>query len=147
MKPNHWIAAAVFGGFVTVAVGGFAQSVRDRPLQGNPYRDVGGSCVYGGKGELLHAPAGRKCPDRTAPAAYDDGHAASGGVGGEVAGLLDTHEHFAKDVLAVRQAIEAGQKQRALDALDHLSAGLIQHWAREGQLLKSVGAQPATQQR
>ena len=142
MRRECAVLAFVAAGLLLGAAA-LAQQVRELPLQGNPYRDVGGSCVYGGKGELLHAPAGRSCPDRSTHASSEAAHGASGSTGAEVAGLLDTHEHFAKDVLAVRQAIEAGQKQRALDALDHLSAGLIQHWAREGQLLKKVESQPA----
>ena len=47
-----------------IALPALTQKVLEPALRGNPYRDIGGSCVYGRQGELLFAPKGARCTSR-----------------------------------------------------------------------------------
>jgi hypothetical protein len=61
--------ALVFAALAALAGAAHAQKVRETVLMENPSRNVGGSCIYGGDGHLLHAPRGVACPETEEPPA------------------------------------------------------------------------------
>jgi hypothetical protein len=121
------------------------QTVTKTPLRDNPYRDVGGSCIYGKRGEVLFAPKGAKCTDGT-------NHSAEAGAKGltllgedlppalrdEARAMIQKHDHIAAEIARLRQAIASGNRETTLEAIDHLIAELTQHLAQEEQFVESV---------
>jgi len=124
-----------------------AQKVRDPTLRGNPYRNIGGSCVYGGNGELLYAPRGAVCPDRQrrdpeasmAPAPAGSSEMAPA-LRAEMSALLEAHSHVAAELEKLRRAIAEGRKDDALEATSHVVRELSEQRAREARLFEALSA-------
>lgn len=116
------VGVAVWAG-IGVAVPAASQPVRERILIENPYRNPGGSCIYGQQGQLVYAPVGTACPAK-------ETEGGGGGLptaavltpemGKRMRELFATHPHIADEIVAVRQAVEAGDRARALERIDHV---------------------------
>ncbi len=111
-----------------IALPALAQKVIERSLRGNPYRDVGGSCVYGRQGELMFAPKGVRCsslqeaaPDETEAVPSDRFTGISPTLRAEISTLLESHAHVAEELAELRRAVAEGRTADALQASDHLS--------------------------
>lgn len=121
-----------------------AQKIQERPLQGNPYRDVGGSCVYGATGEVLYSPKGAVCKDRREDLDPSDmtpeARLASlpPALRNEAQSLLADHNHIAEELARLRRAIATEGKKRALVAADRVIEELTRHHAREEKFLLSL---------
>jgi hypothetical protein len=129
-----------------------AQKETSRSLRSNPYRDIGGSCVYGKQGEVLYAPKGAQCADRTehlaapAPAAAQQGrfNGLPPAYQPEARKLVADHDHIAEELTRLRQAIARNQKEGALQMADKLIAELTQHLQREESFLEKLEAEHET---
>ena len=124
------------------------QVIQQRPLRENPYRSPGGSCVYGGKGELLFAPKGAACPSR-----QDELQGRTGGVPtpilqkvppgtrDRVRDFFGTHSHIGDEIVRARRAVEIGDRAAALEALDHVFAEVSANKAGAEDLLREISDQ------
>ena len=103
-----------------IAVPVLAQQESMGVLKGNPYRDVGGSCVYGGKGELLHAPKGVSCPTREdapggrASRTADEFAGLPPELRSEANALISSHKHIADHLVELRRAIATNDETKGL---------------------------------
>lgn len=137
-----YLACLVIGLSLAIASSSFGQRVQPVPLRENPYRDIGGSCIYGRDGKAVYAPAGVHCPDNTrrdvrAPAAKagtTDKYPPA--MRGELDRLLDDHEHLSREIAELRRAIEGRKQEAALEALDHITTKLRDHLLREERFLE-----------
>lgn len=124
------------------------QVIQQTPLRENPYRSPGGSCVYGGKGELLYAPPSASCPSREnqmqgrtdgipsslleeLPAATREG----------VRAFFKTHSHIGDEIIRARRAVENGDRSTALKALDHVLAEVSANKAGAEEILREIAGQ------
>lgn len=129
---------------VMIATPAIAQKVQAQPLKWNPYRDIGGSCVYGGAGELLYAPKGSDCkerrdaPNSTALAPEPNLVSLPPGLRSEAESLLADHTHIAEELTRLRHAIATEKKKKVLLAAEHVIEALTRHHAREEKLLRSI---------
>jgi hypothetical protein len=125
-----------------------AQKETSRSLRSNPYRDIGGSCVYGKQGEVLYAPKGAQCPERTehlaAPAPQGRFSGLPPAYQPEAGQLVADHDHIAEELARLRQAIARNQKEGALQMADKLIAELTQHLQREESFLEKLEAEHET---
>lgn len=121
-----------------------AQRVQAQPLRWNPYRDMGGSCVYGAKGEILHQPEGVTCKDRNAAAAHNPAVAKPTLVSlptalrSEAESLLTDHDHIAIELARLRTAIATERKKKALLAADRVIKELMEHLSREAEFFRTI---------
>lgn len=148
MKLKRRIAAVgcTCGLALAIATSSSSQTVSKTTLRENPYRNVGGSCVYGAHGDVLFAPKGSNCPDRKtqAPEPSAKGSTSSAaeslpaGVRGEANAILNDHDHIAAEIVLLRQAIAGGEREAALGSVEHVIAELTHHLALEEQLLDAV---------
>lgn len=121
-----------------------AQRVQSQPLKWNPYRDMGGSCVYGAKGEILHQPEGVTCRDRksTVPlnSASDESTLVSlpPALRTEAESLLADHDHIAVELARLRTAIEKKRKKDALRSADQVIKELTKHLSREAEFFRMI---------
>jgi hypothetical protein len=130
-----------------------AQHVRETTLYENPTRDVGGSCIYGGDGKLLHAPRGAMCPEmEQAPAsgapASEPGRAAApnDAVRAEAAALLAERERLDVELARVREALAYEDREAARRVVDESLRKIARHLEREARLLQPLSALPASPQ-
>ena len=109
MQFRSSLVVVAFG--LLLATPSIAQKVNATPLKWNPYRDMGGSCVYGAKGEVIHAPEGTVCPDKQKKPATNTGTPDSPLVSlppalrTEAEALLTDHNHIATELERLRRAI------------------------------------------
>ena len=145
LRNTVLLVATALGALVLPAL---AQQVREQPLQANPYRDIGGSCVYGRNGELLHSPKGSRCAvqEEVAPPAAAAGTA--GRFGGlppalrtEANALVDSHTHVADHLVELRRAIVLNDKTKAIATSDEVAKELIEHLAREQALFEKLASE------
>lgn len=132
---------------VLFATPSIAQKVNATPLKWNPYRDQGGSCVYGANNELLHAPKGSDCKERrdvpTSKAPEPEPNTSNlvslpTDLRGEAESLLNEHTHIAKELAELRRSIATEEKKYVLGAADRVIEELARHYAREEKLLRSI---------
>jgi hypothetical protein len=98
------------------------QSIRERSLMENPYRTPGGSCIYGAKGGLVFRPQGATCPEeqlQNAPEASAS-ETPTPEIMQHLRELFATYPHIADEVVAAREALESGDRAKALTALEHI---------------------------
>lgn len=117
---------------------------RDPVLQGNPRRDLGGSCVYDQSGKVVFAPEGKYCPDGSDHLS-NPSDADSPVVAGyppelreELRRLLSDHDHLAVEVGRLREAIESGNRRVGLEAADKIRSELTAHRAREERFFEKM---------
>lgn len=136
-----------FALIVLFATPSIAQKVNATPLKWNPYRDMGGSCVYGAKNELVYAPEGSDCkarrdaPKSKAPEPEpktSDLVSLPTDLRGEAESLLDEHTHIAKELAQLRRSIATEEKKYVLGAADRVIEELTRHYAREEQFIRSI---------
>ena len=139
------------GGLLFTALPSAAQQVKERVLQGNPYRQIGGSCVYGRNGELLHAPKGAKCASREDEAPGANAAQASERFAGlppalraEANALMESHAHVADDLAELRRAVAQGEKAKALGLSDEVVKELLAHMNREQALYEKLAKEHAS---
>lgn len=137
---------------LAVATPSLGQRETSRSLRSNPYRDIGGSCVYGKQGEVLYAPKGAQCADKTDHLSTARKDAAATGrfqdlppaFRPEASGLVADHSHIADELLELRQAIARNQKEGALAIADKLAGELNDHLTREERFLEKLAAEHRT---
>lgn len=128
----------------SLAAPAVAQRVNATPLRWNPYRDMGGSCVYGAKGEVIHSPEGTVCPDKQKKPVSNTGTGDSPLVSlppalrTEAEALLTDHDHIAVELERLRRAIATERKKKALAEVDRVIAELTRHHDREDKFLRSI---------
>jgi len=131
-----------------VATPSIAQKVQAQPLKWNPYRDMGGSCVYGGAGELLFAPKGADCKDRRDMPSPKSEVPESNFVSlppalrTEAELLLADHIHIAEELARLRRSIATEKKKNVLVATDRVIEELTRHHAREEKFIRSISPRP-----
>lgn len=134
-------------GIVAVALPAFSQQVREQILKANPYRDFGGSCVYGRNGELLHQPKGASCPSKeeapgaAAPGASDPFAGLPPALRSEANALVASHDHVAGHLVELRRAAALNAKASVLALSDEMAKELIDHLAREQTLFEKLAAE------
>lgn len=129
-----------------------AQKETNASLRSNPYRDIGGSCVYGKQREVLFAPKGSNCPDQTdhlsqarkAATPRDPFPSLPPAYKAEAGGLVSDHVHIAGELDELRQAIARNQKENALAIADKLIAELREHLTREEGFIDKLAAEHRT---
>jgi len=142
MRFRSALIFIVFG--LLFATPSIAQKVNATPLKWNPYRDMGGSCVYGAKGEVIHAPEGTVCPDKQKKPTSNTGRPDSPLVSlppalrTEAEALLTDHNHIATELERLRRAIATERKKKALAEVDRVIAELTRHHDREDKFLRSI---------
>ncbi len=132
-----------------LAAPGAAQQVRDRILTENPTRTIGGSCIYGGDGKLIHAPRNAVCPASEEAPAVAPAHAAAlreDGMRTEAAALLAEREHLDVELARVREAFAYEDREAASAAVEAALSKIAQHLEREARLLQELRAAPASPQ-
>ena len=138
------VGALVFGALATPAL---AQSIKERSLQNNPYRQAGGSCVYGRNGELLNQPKGVVCasqeeaPGAAAPGTSDRFAGLPPALRSEATALVASHGHVADHLVELRRAVASNEKTRAIAISDEIAKELIDHLAREQALFEKLAAE------
>jgi len=125
--------------------------VTPRPLRDNPYRNVGGSCVFDRAGKLVHAPKGSNCGSASpAPAAPkrpaasetpSSSHDSSGTRG--VPRLLADHQHIAEEIGLLRVSIARQDRAASLEAVDRVLDELVAHLEHEEKLFKQLSGRSA----
>lgn len=130
---------------LAIALPAIAQKVRVPTLVENPYRDIGGSCVYGRQGELVYAPKGASCGSRrdeedspsqtTTPDRWEN---LAPALRAEMVALFEGHSHVAEELTRLRRAIAVGRTDDALQATDHVVQELTEQLAREERLLEKL---------
>lgn len=132
-----WLAAVASG-----------QVVRQTPIRENPYRSPGGSCVYGGKGELLYAPKDAGCPGRQDQMpGRTDGIPVSlleqlpADTRERLSQFFRTHSHIGDEIVRARKAVESGDRAAALRALDHVLAEVSANKAGAEEILGEISRQ------
>lgn len=120
-------------------------------LKSNPYRDIGGSCVLGKGGEVLYAPKGKACADQrdhssvARPPAPETRFAGlPGNLRGEGESLVRDHSHIADELSAMRAAIAANKRDKAIELSEKVVAELTDHLAREERFLDALVAEHRT---
>jgi len=132
---------------IAVASPAFSQQVREPILKANPYRDFGGSCVYGRNGELLHQPKGASCPSQeeapgaAAPGASDQFAGLPPALRSEANALVASHDHVAGHLVELRRAAALNDKGSVLALSDEMAKELIEHLAREQALFEKLAAE------
>lgn len=129
-----------------------AQRETPSSVRSNPYRDIGGSCVYGKQGEVLFAPKGSNCPDqsdhlsqaRKAATPQDPFPSLPPAYKAEASGLVADHVHIAGELDELRQAIARNQKENALAIADKLVGELREHLTREEGFIDKLAAEHRT---
>lgn len=141
-------AALGFAGFLLLASSAVAQRETQAPVRANPYRDIGGSCVYGKQGEVLFAPRGARCADRTdhldatrSASTTDRFPGLPPAFRGEANGLVTDHGHIANELDELRRAIARGKQEDALAISDELVGELREHLAREERFIGKLAAE------
>ncbi len=134
-----------------LAASSSAQQTREMILTENPTRDVGGSCIYGGDGKLLHAPRGAMCPEMeqapvSAAPASQPGRAAApnDAVRREAASLLAEREHLDVELARVREALAYEDREAERRVVDEVLRKIARHLEREARLLQPLSALPAS---
>lgn len=146
------LAALGLAGLLAMAVPALAQRETPPTLRSNPYRDIGGSCVYGKQGEVLYAPKGADCPDRTNHLGAAQSASTSKtrfqelppAYRAEANGLVSDHEHIATELGELRQAIARNQREQAMTLADKLVAELREHLTREEGFLDKLAVEHRT---
>lgn len=129
---------------IMFATPSIAQKVQAQPLRWNPYRDIGGSCVYGGAGELLYAPKGSDCKDRRdnpgskTEALESEFPSLPPALRTEAESLLADHAHIAEELARLRRSIATEKKKNVLLAADRVIDELTRHHAREEKFIRSI---------
>lgn len=119
-------AGCMVGAVALLAIGlgvpAASQKVIERPLMENPHRTPGGSCIYGARGQLVFSPPGVTCPNHEVKGARgsEEPGNLTPAMAKSVRDLFATHPHIADEIVAVREAVEAGDRARALKTLDHV---------------------------
>jgi len=131
-----------------LGVAASGQVIQQTPLRENPYRSPGGSCVYGGKGELLYAPKSSSCPGR-----QDQMQGRTDGIPVTLLEQLPadtrerlrqffrTHSHIGDEIVRARKAVESGDRAAALRALDHVLAEVSANKAGAEEILGEISRQ------
>ena len=121
------------------------QRETQRPLKSNPYREIGGSCVFGKGGEVLYAPKGKKCADQrdhlsvARPPAPEIRFAGlPGKLSSEAESLVRDHSHIADELLVLRAAIAANKRDKAIELSEKVVAELTDHLAREERFMDAL---------
>jgi len=138
--------------FLASAPASVAQKETQTSVRSNPYRDVGGSCVYGKQGEVLFAPKGANCTDRSDHLSQERKDALPQDAfpdlppsyKAEASGLVTDHVHIASELDELRQAIARNQKENALAIADKLVAELREHLTREEGFIARLAAEHRT---
>lgn len=63
----------------------------------------------------------------------------------ELSRLLGDHDHIAKEVARLRQAVKSGNRQLILEAADKIGSELVDHRAREESFFEKIAPVPASQ--
>ena len=119
-------------------------STRDPVLKGNPWRDIGGSCVYDWDGKVVFAPNGATCRDATdhltaaKPAEAPVLASYPPALRAELSKLLGDHDHLRQEISQARLAIKARNRELALAAVDKLGEELADHRVREERFLERI---------
>lgn len=146
------LLGAAFGGLIALAGPVFAQALQTQfvPSAGSPA--ASGACMYGGSGELLHAPKGAICPKReqppvsaAPPASRDAAGALPYRVRAELREQLAESTALDVEIARARQAVSHEDGEAARVVNDALSK-LARHLEREAQLLKQLTAGSAAPQ-
>ncbi len=138
------VGALVFGALATPAL---AQSIKERSLQNNPYRQAGGSCVYGRNGELLNQPKGVVCasqeeaPGAAPPGAAERFAGLPPALRSEATALVASHDHVADHLVELRRAVALNDKTKAIAISDAVAKELVDHLAREQALFEKLAAE------
>ena len=154
LRIRPWVACSISALLGLAALSAHAQKVREETIVENPYRDVGGSCLYGAHGELLHAPAGARCPKQEQPpasAAPTDAHAVSTApppeaLRKEALALIDERAHLDVEMARLRDAAVYEDREEALRVTHAALAKLELHLAHEARFLERVAAAPQRSQ-
>ena len=143
--------AFAFTAVAALAAPSAAQHVREMVLTENPTRDVGGSCIYGGDGKLIHAPRGATCPEmerEPASAAQPGGVAApNDDVRAQAAALLAERESLDVELARVREALAYEDREAERRVVDEALRKIARHLEREERLLETLSAAPASPRR
>jgi hypothetical protein len=142
-----WIGA-VLCGFVALASAAFAEgSLQTQFVPAPPKTGGSGSCLYGGSGELLHAPPGVECPAREQPPAKLAPAATRGAsvglpesVRAESRALLAEREALDVELARVRQAVGYEDREAAARVVNEALARIARHLEREARLLQPLAA-------
>jgi len=133
-----------------------AQTVRNKILEENPNRTIGGSCIYGGDGRLIHAPHNVACPENeespasmapdAAPAPRT--HAAAQPTipqhaRGEIAALLAERERLDVELAHVREAASYEDREAARRVVDESLRKIARHLENEARVLQPLAATTA----
>ena len=109
-------AGCMAGAGVLLAIGlgvpAASQKVIERPLIENPYRTPGGSCIFRARGQLVFSPAGVTCPNHEVQGTRESEQPGTltPAMAKSVRDLFATHPHIADEIVAVREAVEAGDR-------------------------------------
>jgi len=127
---------------IAIAATSFGQQVRQVPLRENPYRNPGGSCLYGADGRVVHAPNGVYCPDKTDQSKSSRSSTSLDTISASkrdaVEKLLGDHEHISRELVRLRKAIGSDDKSVALELTDHITTRLRDHRLREERFMESA---------
>ena len=134
-----------------LAASSSAQQTREMVLTENPTRDVGGSCIYGGDGKLIHAPRGAMCsemeqaPASAARASQPERAAApNDAVRTEAATLLAGRERLDVELARVREALAYEDREATRRVVEEALRKIARHLEREARLLEALSATPAS---
>lgn len=130
----------------------FGQTIRDPRLRANPNRTpgAGGACVYDREGQVVFAPAGKHCPDRTDHLSRSRGAnrpvvaSYPPAMQAELSKLLGDHDHIAEEISRLRNALKTGNQRTALEVVDKISAEIRQHKVREERFFQKMAPPPAS---
>jgi hypothetical protein len=130
-----------------------AQTVRNRILEENPNRTIGGSCIYGGDGRLIHAPHGVACPENEEPPASIAPDAAPAPrprasaqpaipqqARTEIAALLAERERLDVELAHVREAASYEDREAARRVVDESLRKISRHLENEVRVLQPLAA-------
>ncbi len=129
---------------LALAAPGLAQTVRERTLTDNPTRTVGGSCIYGGDGKLIHAPHGAHCaemeqpPASIAPDAAPAAPAMQTHTRQDIAALLAERERLDVELARVREAFAYEDREAARGVVEEALRKISRHLEHEARVLQPL---------
>ncbi len=135
---------------IALAAPALAQTVRERVITENPNRTVGGSCMYGGDGKLLHAPHGAECPELEQPPASRAEDAAPVAramphapamqprAREEIAALLAERERLDVELARVREAFAYEDREAARGVVEEALRKIARHLEHEARVLQPM---------
>jgi hypothetical protein len=128
-----------------------AQTVRNKVLEENPNRTIGGSCIYGGDGRLIHAPHGVACreyeepPASIAPDAAQAPRPRAGAqpalpqqARAELAALLAERERLDVELAHVREAASYEDREAARRVVDESLRKIARHLENEARVIQPL---------